>query len=79
MNSLLTKLVHQLQNAGGNGGLPHTGHVGERTKGGLVLEHYAIQLWDIELIRTASCRDIVAKPLPTENRLRDVQNSLLNL
>lgn len=50
MNTPNAKLVDERENPSGNGGLPDGAHGGEGAAGGLVLEHNAIQLGDVEMV-----------------------------
>lgn len=69
MNTTNAKLVDERKNPSSNGGLPDGAHSGEGAAGGLVLEHNAIELRDVEVVGGGARRDGEGEAIAGEDGL----------
>lgn len=79
MDALEAKLVDELQNAGGDGGLPHGGDIREGAKRGFVLEDDAVELGDVELVGGGAGGDVEGEAVAGEDGVGDPENEGLDV
>lgn len=79
MDALDAELVDELQDAGGDGGFPHSGDVRKRAKGGFVLEDDAVELGHVELVGGGAGRDVEREAVAGEDGVGDPEDEGLDV
>lgn len=71
MDALEAELVDELEDPGGNGGLPNSGDVGVRSDRGFFFEDDAVELGDVELVGGGAGWDGVGEAFAGEDGAGD--------
>ena len=78
MDALEAELVDELEDPGGNGGLPNGGDVGVRTDRGFFFEDDAVELGDVELVGGGAGGDGVGEAFAGEDGAGDGEDERLD-
>lgn len=79
MDAFEAELVDELEDAGGDGGLAHSGDVSEGALGGLVLQHDAVQFRHVELVGGGARRHVEGEALAGDDGVRDLEDEGLDI
>ncbi|POO02482.1 hypothetical protein TorRG33x02_014660 [Trema orientale] len=78
VDALEAELVDELEDPGGDGGLPHGGDVGVLAEGGFVLQHDAVELGDVELVGGGAGGDVEGEAVAGEDGVGDPEGEGLD-